>query len=104
MKTTLDLPDDLVREIKIRAVKQNRKLKDAIADLLRGLADQDTEPKTVWHRVKLPLVRCEHAARPDEEMTPERVADALLAEESEIDRGPSRPMPLTSNSPSSMSR
>jgi plasmid stability protein len=35
MKTTLDLPEDLMREIKIRAVKGNRKLKDAIADLLR---------------------------------------------------------------------
>ena len=35
MKTTLDLPDELMREVKIRAVKENRKLKDAIADLLR---------------------------------------------------------------------
>jgi hypothetical protein len=29
MKTTLDLPDDLMREVKIRAVKENRKLKEA---------------------------------------------------------------------------
>jgi len=66
-------------------------IKDAIADLLRrGLADQEQEPTTVRQRVKLPLVRCEHAAHPGEEMTPERVADALLAEESEIERGPSR--------------
>jgi hypothetical protein len=39
MKTTLDLPDDLARAVKLRAVEENRKLKDVIADLLRrGLA------------------------------------------------------------------
>jgi hypothetical protein len=39
MKTTLELPDDLVKEIKLRAVHEGVKLKDAVADLLRrGLA------------------------------------------------------------------
>ena len=39
MKTTLELPDDLVKEIKLRAVHEGLKLKDAVADLLRrGLA------------------------------------------------------------------
>ena len=39
MKTTLDLPDDLMREVKIRAVHEHKKLKDAIAEFLRkGLA------------------------------------------------------------------
>jgi hypothetical protein len=36
MKTTLELPDALVREIKLRAVHEGRKLKDVIADLLRA--------------------------------------------------------------------
>jgi plasmid stability protein len=35
MKTTLDLPNDLVQEIKLRAVSEGRKLKDVAADLLR---------------------------------------------------------------------
>ena len=35
MKTTLDLPNDLVQEIKLRAVNEGRKLKDVAADLLR---------------------------------------------------------------------
>lgn len=35
MKTTLDLPDDLMREIKILAAREGRKLKDVIADSLR---------------------------------------------------------------------
>lgn len=41
MKTTLDLPDDLVREMKLRAVMQGRTMRDLAADFLRqglGLA------------------------------------------------------------------
>jgi plasmid stability protein len=88
MKTTLELPDDLMREIKIRAVKENRKLKDEITDLLRlGLSRRMVELPSVRNRVKLPLVRCAHEARPDEEMTPERVAEVLLEEEAEARRG-----------------
>jgi metal-responsive CopG/Arc/MetJ family transcriptional regulator len=88
MKTTVDLPDDLMREVKIRAVRENRKLKEAIADLLRrGLSQQKSERKAVLHRVTLPIVECSHEARPGEEMTPERVASVLLEEESEARRG-----------------
>jgi len=35
MKTTLDLPDELVREMKLRAVMQGRTLRDLAADFLR---------------------------------------------------------------------
>jgi plasmid stability protein len=86
MKTTLDLPDDLVREVKIRAVKENRKLKDTIADLLRQ-ALSPRSARRVRRRVTLPLVVCAHRAPPGEEMTPERVARVLLQEESEAARG-----------------
>jgi len=34
MKTTLDLPDELVRRVKMRAVQSDRKLKDMVALLL----------------------------------------------------------------------
>jgi plasmid stability protein len=82
MKTTLDLPDDLMRAVKIRAVEENRKLKDIIADLLRrGLAQQPGAPPTARQRVRLPLVQCAHEARRDEEMTPERVAEVLIEAE-----------------------
>jgi len=88
VKTTLDLPDDLMREVKIRAVNENRKLKDAIAHLLRlGLSQGTRDPSAVRDRVQLPLVRCAHEARPGEELTPNRVAEVLLAEESETSRG-----------------
>jgi plasmid stability protein len=90
VKTTLDLPDDLVREVKIRAVRENRKLKDAVADLLRlGLSHRKLVQSS-RRRVALPLVACVHPARPGEEMTPERVARVLLQEESEASRGPVR--------------
>jgi hypothetical protein len=40
MKTTLELPDELARRIKIRAAERNQKLKDTIAHLLElGLAN-----------------------------------------------------------------
>jgi plasmid stability protein len=41
MKTTLDLPEDVVRAVKIRVAEENRRLEDVMADLLRrGLAQR----------------------------------------------------------------
>ena len=84
MKTTVDLPAELVRAIKIRAIEENRKLKEMIAELLRrGLGDgSSTEQKSVARRVRLPLVQTAHLAKPEEEVTPERVAAILLDEDS----------------------
>jgi hypothetical protein len=36
MKTTLDMPDELMRRVKMRAVQRNQKLKDAVAQLLEA--------------------------------------------------------------------
>jgi plasmid stability protein len=91
MKTTLDLPDDLVRAVKIRAAEENRKLRDVTAELLRrGLAQPRGVASPAHRRLRLPLVECAHEARPDEEMTPERVAEVLLAEEAGAHRDPLR--------------
>lgn len=90
MRTTLDLPDDLMREVKIRAVRENRRLKDEVADLLRrGLSQRRARPG-IRRRVALPIVECARKARPGEEMSPERVAGILLDEESGAHRGPVR--------------
>jgi hypothetical protein len=84
MKTTLDLPDDLMREIKIKAAREDRKLKDVVTELLqRGLAAEPTAPRKVGHRVKLPLFQGGHPAKPGEELTPDRVAEILMEEEVE---------------------
>jgi plasmid stability protein len=91
MKTTFDLPDDLARAVKVRAVEENKTLKDVIADLLRrGLAQDHRLPATVSRRVELPLIECAHEARPGEEVTPERVAEVLLDEEARQHRDPLR--------------
>ena len=90
MKTTLDLPDDLLRDIKMRAVRDHRKLKDAVADLLRqGLAREPAVTNRI-RRVQLPLVQCAHRADPREEITPRRAAAILLASEAEPTRDPVR--------------
>ena len=91
MKTTLELPDDLVKRVKLRELREGRKLKDAIADLLqKGLAaDMNTEPEpkraviTTDKKTGLPVIRGGRPAPPGEELTPERVAEILLAQEVE---------------------
>ena len=50
MKTTIDLPDDLLTDIKVEAARTHRKLKDLVPELLRnGLEVQraSVEPSTV---------------------------------------------------------
>jgi plasmid stability protein len=88
MKTTLDLPDSLVKRVKLRALQDGRKLKDAVADLLRkGLAvPMNEHPEAAAVVVKdkqsgLPLIQCPKAAPRQEELTPERVAEILLSQE-----------------------
>lgn len=56
MKTTLNLPDDLARRVKVRAAMRNQKLKDTIAMLLEiGLASsaEGKEPKPLPEPVRL---------------------------------------------------
>ena len=54
MKTTLDLPDDLMREVKIRAVHERKKLKDAIAEFIRkGMAVSKGRPPKIPKPIKL---------------------------------------------------
>ena len=54
MKTTLDLPDDLMRQVKIRAVHEQKKLKDAIAEFIRkGMAAGKNRPAKMPKPVRL---------------------------------------------------
>lgn len=44
MKTTLEIPDELYRQAKVRAASENRKIKDLVSDGLRmvlGLAARE---------------------------------------------------------------
>ncbi|MEX1049186.1 MAG: hypothetical protein WED15_06640 [Akkermansiaceae bacterium] len=86
MKTTFDLPPELVREVKLRAVHEGRKLKDVAAELLkRGLADpgrlakqKPSKPRTEIQANGLPVILCGKDA-PVSRMTTEE----LLALEQE---------------------
>jgi hypothetical protein len=41
MKTTVELPDELMRSVKIQAARENRKLKDLLAEIIaRGLSER----------------------------------------------------------------
>jgi plasmid stability protein len=78
VKTTIELPDELMREIKVRAAREDRKLKDLVAELLRrGLAAPAPEKR---HRVKFPIIPGV-SVLPGEKLTPERVHEILLEQE-----------------------
>lgn len=89
MKTTLDLPDDLVKAVELRAVHQRRNLKDVVADLLREGLVASTRPPLKADRARittdpetgLPLIKCRHPATDADELTPQRIAEVLLEQE-----------------------
>ena len=83
MKTTLDLPDDLVRAMKMRAIREGKKLKYLAAELLRRGLNEPVEAggERVMKTVALPLVECRHLADAGGEATPERLAEILLEQE-----------------------
>jgi len=88
MKTALDLPDELVREVKMLAVRRGRKLKDAMADLLRLGLDASVVPSSPAPIAEdpltgLPVVVCRPATRAGEEMTADRVAETLIGQDAE---------------------
>jgi plasmid stability protein len=86
MKTTLDLPDELIREVKLRAVVQGRTVKDLVAEILRqglGIAPpRQPEKPPAGSLVEigesgLPVIRC----RPDASATRMNVVDLLKIEQ-----------------------
>lgn len=73
MKTTFDLPPDLVREMKLLAVHEGRKLKDVAADLLmRGLKAGENKAKPAPPK---DFLLSAPAGAP--EMSPERIRHIL---------------------------
>lgn len=90
MKMTVDLPDALVKEIKLRAVHDDLKLKHAIAELLRkGLeapeppqADDGGPGYIIDPQTRLPLIPYRRR-QPSEELTADRIKEILLEQEVE---------------------
>lgn len=82
MKTTIDLPSELVREMKLQAVYEGRKLKDVATEIFRrGLNHGGSVPTATKKRVKFPLIQCQHLASANTELTPDKVAEILLQQE-----------------------
>jgi hypothetical protein len=75
MRTTVELPDALFRQVKARAALQGRSLKDLIADALTLLlkTPKDTPVPPSVHRTQFPIIRPKNPAR---RLTPEMVAAA----------------------------
>lgn len=70
-----------------------RAVDSAESEVEAWAALQRQEPSDTAHirnRVTLPLVMVAHAARPEEEITPERAAEILLDDEAESHRDPVR--------------
>ncbi len=72
MKTTIDLPDELIREVKLRAVTQRHTVKDLVAEFLRqglGMAPSaPSQPPPANSLVEigpkgLPVINCQAKAR-----------------------------------------
>lgn len=90
MKTTFDIPEELVRRLKLRAVREGRKLKDAVADVLRAGLDAQGRQSAVQaaiivndKKTGLPVIQCPRAAPRGQELTPDRVAEILNQQEAE---------------------
>ncbi len=78
MKTTLELPDDLMRAIKVRAAEEGRSIKDLLTELLRrAIGPSKPKKKRILKCGELPIRRGGRSAAPGKENTPERVAEIL---------------------------
>lgn len=79
MKMTLDLPSNLVREMKLRAAHEGRKIRDVATEIFReGLAHPRSRRAPAARSASLPLISCRKvSAKP----TPEFLADVLLKQE-----------------------
>lgn len=88
MKTTIELPDSLMRDVKLRAVHEGRKLKDLMAELLqRGLEAPEIfrEPASSYittdEKTGLPIIVGGRTPPPEEQLTPDQIKDILLEQE-----------------------
>jgi plasmid stability protein len=79
MKMTIDLPSNLVREMKLRAAHEGRKIRDVATEIFReGLAHPPSRRTPAARPASLPLIACRKASG---KPTPEFLADVLLKQE-----------------------
>lgn len=95
MKTTLDLPEPLVEEVRRRASRDGCEIGETFIGLVKkGLEATRSNPPRLDPAVVttsalgFPLIMGGHPARPSEELTPERVAELLGDQEAAWHRVP----------------
>lgn len=76
MKTTMELPDDLFKAMKVRAAMEGRSLKDLLTEILRQALQGKPATSSKRAKAALPIVDCP-PARKGKELTPERLAEVL---------------------------
>ena len=81
MRTTLNLNDALYRRAKIKAAQEGCTVSDLIEAGLQIALEAKPSSGTNLRRVPLPLIERGHPALPGQEMTPEKTAEVLLAQE-----------------------
>ena len=82
MRTTLDLPDELFRQVKARAAMEGATLKDLLARyVLSGLRQPDPPAPRLLKRSKLPIIKS-RGKQVILNLTPER--QAKLEEEEDF--------------------
>jgi plasmid stability protein len=81
MKTTLNIDDALYRRAKVRAAEDGRTVSELIEEGLHLALMAKSHPVAGLRRTPLPLIEGGHPAAPDQEMTAERTAEILLAQE-----------------------
>ena len=82
MKTTMDLPVELIREMKLRAVQEGRKLREVAEEVIRRGLEAPAKPAASRRRVVLPIVPAPVGAVPMK-LSGDRLLELELAGEQE---------------------
>jgi plasmid stability protein len=78
MRTTLELPDDLMRSIKVRAASTDRTLTDVMTEVLRAGLRMEESDAPSRRTLDFPLVITARTA-PEGALSPERIAEITSA-------------------------
>ncbi|QPZ39243.1 hypothetical protein [Paramicrobacterium chengjingii] len=81
MRTTIDLPDDLLRALKVRAAQRGETLKVV---LMRAVSREVAGNTNAHTRVSLPLIAA--GAEPTVDVTPDDIATALASDDEQYAR------------------
>ena len=74
MRTTVDIPDELLRVAKAKAAMEGRTLKDLVIDGLQQVVKQPASEQRTLRKVEFPIIK---SARTGRKITDEMVAEAI---------------------------